>query len=223
MKNRPASVCFSAAICCLLTLFLSLSAVHSFAFGLSVDGYGSEALAQRLADGIAEMPALPDKSEDGTVPSRDVQVCSTNLYPSRKGIILVTDVKVSGIVPTGHAAIVYNGTYCVESVAEGVVLGKNNWNTQYQNCAAAAVEGTTFAQDEAVGNWCYRQIGKPYNWSYYNISRRDAFYCAQLVWAGYNDLCGIDLNTSEAGAAIHPLELLWSPNTYKVYGKGSLA
>ena len=221
MKRNLLSLLPRLAVCVIASL-LAISFETASAIEV-VQEPSYEAEAQRLAEGIAEMETLPDKKEDGSLPENVGTTRATNMYPTRKGIILVTDVKVSGVVPTGHAAIVYSQDYCVESVAEGVVLGRNNWYSQYKNCAAAAVKGTTFAQDEAVGNWCYRQIGKPYNWSYYDISRRDAFYCAQLVWAGYKDLCGIDLNTSEAGTAIHPLELLWSPNTYKVYGKGSLA
>lgn len=221
MKRNSLPLLPRLAVCALIGLltisFETASAIEA------VQGSSYETETQRLVQEIAEMKTLPDKREDGTLPEGTENARATNMYPTRKGIILVTDVKVSGVVPTGHAAIVYSQDYCVESVAEGVVLGRNNWYSQYKNCAAAAVKGTTFSQDEAVGNWCYRQIGKPYNWSYYDISRRDAFYCAQLVWAGYKDLCGIDLNTSEAGTAIHPLELLWSPNTYKVYGKGSLA
>lgn len=215
---------------CLISLFLlplSMSAQLVSAHALPIEDAAIEnsidAESRRLIDGIAAMPIVPDKTEDATLPAANALLSSTGTYPTRKGIILVTDYKVSGIVPTGHAAIVYSASKVVESVADGVVLGSNNWNTQYDNCAAAVVVGTTTSQDASVGNWCYSQIGKPYSWNYYNVNRRDAFYCAQLVWAGYKDVCGIDLNTSEAGTAIHPLELLWPPNTGKVYGKGNLA
>lgn len=215
---------------CLLALFATvLSMPLQIAFASTEQTSDSAIQAdfdtesQRLVDGIAEKPITPDKNSDGSMPINEVLLSSTGTYPSRKGVILVTDYKVSGVVPTGHAAIVYSSSKVVESVADGVVLGNNNWNTQYDNCAAAVVIGTTTSQDASVGNWCYSQIGKPYNWNYFDINRRDAFYCAQLVWAGYKDLCGIDLNTSEAGIAIHPLELVWSPNTGKVYGKGTLA
>lgn len=44
-----------------------------------------------------------------------------------KGIILVTTDLYKGVIESGHAAIVYSESKVVEALADGVVLGKNNW------------------------------------------------------------------------------------------------
>lgn len=144
---------------------------------------------------------------------------STGTYPTRKGVILVTEDKYKDIIPTGHAAIVYSSGYVVESLADGVVMGKNNWNITRETCYGVTVIGTTVAADGVVADWCYNQIGKPYNYNYLNVSTRETFYCSQLVWAGFKDVCGIDLNTIAFLGAVHPIELVDSSNTGTIYIK----
>ena len=46
-------------------------------------------------------------------------------------------------------------------------------------------------------------LGKPYNYNYFNVSTRKKFYCSQLVWAAFKDNYGIDLDTSDFGDAVH--------------------
>lgn len=82
-----------------------------------------------------------------------------------------------------------------------------------------SVGGTTAAQDDEASNWCYRQRGKPYNFNYLNVDTREKFYCSQLIWAAFKDNYGVDLNTSDFGRAVHPMELVDSPNTYVMYSK----
>ncbi|WP_353097694.1 YiiX/YebB-like N1pC/P60 family cysteine hydrolase [Tissierella praeacuta] len=140
-------------------------------------------------------------------------------YPRRKGAILVTKDKFKGIIPTGHAAIVYSHGTVVESLGEGVITGKNDWYETRKTCYGLTVKGTTISEDEQAANWCYRQIGKPYNWNYLNSSTRDKFYCSQLVYAAFLDNFGINLDTSDFGAAVHPMELVNSNNTSLLYEK----
>lgn len=45
------------------------------------------------------------------------------------------------------------------------------------------------------------------------------FYCSQLVWAAFKDNYGIDLDTSDFGDAVHPMELVNSSKTYTIYKK----
>lgn len=47
-------------------------------------------------------------------------------YPTRPGVILVTSDAYKNLIPTGHAAIVYNNKQVIESLSKGVSLGKNN-------------------------------------------------------------------------------------------------
>ena len=115
-------------------------------------------------------------------------------YPTRKGVILVTaSGKIANVV--GHSAIVYSSGYVIESVQNGVIIGRNNWKTRKCNMAAVTVRKTTRAQDAKVSDWCRRQKGKKYNFDYYNMNKVKEYYCSQLIWAGFKNLYKIDLNT----------------------------
>lgn len=97
--------------------------------------------------------------------------------------------------------------------------GPNDWNTSKTSCYGISVKGTTVDEDNEASNWCYRQLGKPYNYNYFNVSTRKKFYCSQLVWAAFKDNYGIDLDTSDFGDAVHPMELVNSSKTYTIYKK----
>jgi len=116
-------------------------------------------------------------------------------YPKRAGVILITQ---SGSLAriVGHAGIVYSKNNVIESLERGVCVGANNWATSKKRVAAATSTYTTCAQDKKVAMWCARQVGKKYNFNYYSMSTRKKFYCSQLVWAGFKDVLGINLNTS---------------------------
>lgn len=151
------------------------------------------------------------------IPASTKAATSSGTYPTRKGVILVTPDAYKNLIPTGHAAIVYNSSTVVESVSSGVVWGKNNWNTTKKKVYGVTVSGTSAAQDAAAANWCAGQIGKPYNWNYFNPGSRKKFYCSQLIYASYLDNFGINLDTGSYGKAVHPMELVNSSKTYTVY------
>lgn len=148
---------------------------------------------------------------------------SVGTYPTRKGVILVTNDKFKGIIPTGHAAIIYSNSQVVEALTDGVKMGKNNWNTSKTTCIAVTTKGTTTTQDSSVADWCKAQVGKPYNWTFFGIEYTDSFYCSHLIYKGYKTKTGIDLNTSAydayGGRAIHPSELVLTDKTTKIYEK----
>lgn len=160
---------------------------------------------------------VPVEQDKGLENSRNIGIEAYGTYPTRKGVILVTPDKYKGIIPTGHAAIIYTSTTVVESLSGGVTTGANNWNKTRSKCYGVTVSGTTTTQDSNAANWCYRQIGKKYNWNYLNVSTRNSFYCSHLVWAAFKDLYGIDLNTGSYGVAVHPMELVNTSRTYKIY------
>ena len=108
----------------------------------------------------------------------------------------------------------------IESLVEGVTYGPNDWNTSKGTAYGADVRGTTSLQDQAASNWCFNQVGKPYNYNYLDTATRSKFCCSQLVWAAFKDNYGIDINTDFAGAAIYPMEILDSPNVNVIYRKG---
>lgn len=143
-------------------------------------------------------------------------------YPTRKGMILITGDFYKGLIPTGHAAIVYSASQVIESVSNGVVMGKNDWWSSKNSSAAGSVSSTTTAQDAASAEWCKGKLGKPYNYNYFDTKTRSYFYCSQLVWASFLDNFNVDLNTSAysiygLGNPIHPLELLSNNLTYISY------
>lgn len=47
-----------------------------------------------------------------------------------------------------------------------------------------------------AGGICGYDGCKPYNWLYWDIATRKAFYCSQLVWAAFKDKVKVNLNTS---------------------------
>lgn len=140
-------------------------------------------------------------------------------YSYRKGVILVTSDALKGLIPTGHAAIVYSSSQVVESVSSGVVRGANNWYSTKKQAYQTSVRTTTASQDSTAANWADRQRGKPYNWNYLDTGTRARFYCSHLVWASFKDNFGIDLNTSAFLNAVHPMELVNTPKVYLIYRK----
>lgn len=140
-------------------------------------------------------------------------------YPTRKGVILATPDAFKGLIPTGHAAIIYASGTVVESLSGGVTTGSNNWRHTKKQAYGVSVSSTTAAQDATAANWSYARIGKPYNWNYLDTGTRAKFYCSQLVWASFKDNFGIDLNTSAWLNAVHPMELVDTDKTYLVWRK----
>lgn len=158
-----------------------------------------------------------DKDENGELQLNLSR--STGTYPTRKGVILVTEDKYLDVFPLGHAAIVYSSSYVVEALPKGVIMGANNWYSSKDTCYGVTVKGTTVAADGVVAEWCYRQIGKDYNYNFLDVDTRENFYCSQLVWAGFKDNCGIDLNTIAFLGAVHPMELVDTDETGTIYIK----
>lgn len=158
-------------------------------------------------------PVMPDK---GAVATRAEQ----GTYPRRKGVILVTPNNDSsfGLEIVGHAAIIYSYGTVVEALgSDGVVTGENDWDRDKPKCYGVTVDDTTEAEDAQVADWCYGKIGCGYNFNFLNVETRSKFYCSQLIWAGYLDLFDIDLNTSELGKIIKPMELVNNSKTTILY------
>lgn len=144
-------------------------------------------------------------------------------YPTRKGVILVTADAYKGLIPTGHAAIIYSNKKVIEALSGGVTYGANDWNKAKTTCYAVTTYKTTREKDEQAADYCKGKIGKPYNYNYYDMGTRKKFYCSHLVRSAYLDKFNIDLNTSDFDLgklkAIHPLELATTDKTYMIYAK----
>jgi uncharacterized protein YycO len=191
-----------------------------------------DATAQELIRDAHNQPIFPDKTVVGfeTLSQNDAArrisgngnapvAKSMGTYPTRYGVILVTADAYKGLIPTGHAAIIWTSSTVVESLSGGVTTGSNNWNTTKTTCYGVTTYGTTAYEDDQASYYAYAQIGKPYNWVYPDRWTRSKFYCSQLVYAAYLDLYGIDLDTAAFLSAVHPMELVNSSNTYTIYQK----
>lgn len=206
-------------------LIVSTTGYCSFAYAEDSGG-GLEPTQEEVDELTARINAKPiythkeDGKTEGTIVESKSRAAYSGTYPTYKGTILVTSDKFKGLVPTGHAAIVFRYDTVIESLAEGVTYGPNDWNTSKGTAYGADVRGTTSLQDQAASNWCFDQVGKPYNYNYLDTATRSKFYCSQLVWAAFKDNYGIDINTDFAGAAIYPMEILDSPNVNVIYRKG---
>ena len=210
----------------LLAVMICTLLYPSFAFASSNQPSAEQVFNQKevnqLIDEIHEKELVPDKADESAGRGASLQtkaLSSMGSYPRRKGVILVTGDAFIGLIPTGHAAIIYSDDYVVEALWDGVTVGLNNWDKEKHTCYGVTVKGTTTTQDKIAANWCMNQRWKDYNLLFYNTGTRSCFYCSQLVWAAFKDNFGIDLNTEHFGAAIHPMELVWTNKTRKIYEK----
>ncbi len=143
-------------------------------------------------------------------------------YPTQAGTILVTpnnQNKLARVFKLGHAGIVLNKSTSVEATLPTVTVSRNNWKnrSQVRTLYAVKVKNVSSAKASKVANWCRKQTGKGYNKNYSNITTRKKFYCSHLVWAGYKDVCRVDLNTGLYGKMVAPIELVNTPKTSLVY------
>lgn len=142
-------------------------------------------------------------------------------WSKRAGVICITDSYASSFLfNNGHAGIyAVNERSTIESnMSNGVYRETRDWRSNYKGntIIQVTVKGTSVAQDRAAARWAEKQIGKGYNKQFFNISRRDKFYCSQLVWAAFKDTCKVDIGTAAWGHAIHPFEL-YNAKTKLVY------
>ena len=205
-----------------IIMFLLIAALlfptPAFAEEYSNDFVPPQNEVEEMKKRIDAKPIVPPKadiSHNEANPASDI----TGRYPTYKGTILVTADAYKNLIPTGHAGIILRYDTVIESLAQGVTWGPNDWNESKQTAYGANVTKTTSTQDQLAANWCFNQEGKPYNFNYLDTGTRERFYCSQLVWAAFMDLYGIDISTSAWGPAIYPMEILDSPNVQLIYAK----
>lgn len=152
-----------------------------------------------LAKEIAKANSRAIKRDKATLTSKGVKIqAAYGSKPTRKGTILVTSDAFKGLIPTGHAAMVYDKRRVIEAMTNGVVWGQNNWHLARVKNQAFGVTATrtTVKQDAAAAKWAKKQLGKPYNYNYLKTWIRNKFYCSHLVWAAFKDKNRVNLNTS---------------------------
>lgn len=143
----------------------------------------------------------------------DVKKKLPGYNPRTKGTILITTDKYKGVLDSGHAAIVYDHNSVVEAMGDdGIISGKNNWVKSKKEFYSCVPRKLNVDQMGRTANYCHNQIGKKYNYNFFDIDTRKAFYCSHLVYASYIDLYKINLNTDKfktpLGNPIHPYEIL---------------
>jgi uncharacterized protein YycO len=122
----------------------------------------------------------------------------------------------------GHAAVVSDVSgYTVESFGNkgnlnGVRHWINDWTTRYEKVKGLRVNGANLSDYSYAASYARQQIGKPYNYNFFNIETTNSFYCSQLVWRAFYNR-GFDLND---GWAVWPVDLIESPLSYAFYSQG---
>ena len=71
-------------------------------------------------------------------------------------------------------------------------------------------EGTDYS---SAASYAYQQIGKPYNYDFFDYTRTDKFYCSQLVWKAWKNR-GWDLND---GSVIFPSDIYEDDDSVMFY------
>ena len=110
----------------------------------------------------------------------------------------------------GHAAIVVDRYSTIEAMGlrqdtDGVRYWTNNFKERYKDARAYTVIGATASQKQSAVNNAKYELYDPYNYSFYEKTRTDAFYCSQLVWRAWYDL-GVELDYN-GGTAVWPIDL----------------
>lgn len=208
MRKKTSYLSLAIALICILSFSMNAFAATP---EMSNADKAEQARQIEMAD---QKPVVGDIKDNSSLRS-------VGIYPTRNGVILVTADAWKGLIPTGHAGIIWDGKkgLIIESLSDGVQTGPNNWNKTKKTCYAVGVKKTSEDQDNSASNWCANQRGKKYNFNYFNTSTRKTFYCSQLVWASFLDNYGIDMNTSAYGGAVHPMELVNTPETDLIYQK----
>lgn len=169
-------------------LAVSLLVVTALCFLCAVPAYAapseqqSEPTQEEIDAIKLRASEMPIYSENNGTLVLENNLRSLGQYPTRKGTILVTDEKFSGLIPTGHAAIVYNnGNTVVESLGNGVVIGSNNWYQKSAKVWGLATINLSFTQADTAADWCARQVGKPYNFNFLDTWNRDRLITPQML------------------------------------------
>jgi uncharacterized protein YycO len=144
---------------------------------------------------------------------------------SRPGVFMVSMNDSSASVTSfagGHGAMVYSSSNTIESYGNrssgnGVYYYPNNWETRYQSMVARSVVGTTVAQDQQAALRASQQVGKSYNYNFWDIDQDNSFYCSQLVYRQFKALFNISLNDN--GGAVWPGDLSVTKNATTIYSK----
>ncbi|HDR7518063.1 TPA: septation ring formation regulator EzrA [Bacillus mobilis] len=143
-----------------------------------------------------------------------------------KGDVLVSYEINSGSssIGVGHTAIVSkDSSRTIESFAkswsptgkDGVQYYPNTWKGR-SKVYGLWVKGANNTKYLNAASYAQGQIGKGYNWSFFDKNRTDKFYCSQLAWRSWKNQ-GIDIDNVTWDTVVTPMELVKSSNTTIFY------
>ncbi|MDR2113693.1 MAG: hypothetical protein LBO75_00245 [Bifidobacteriaceae bacterium] len=125
-----------------------------------------------------------------------------------KGDVFYSPVSTAGITH-GHSGIYYTEKKIVEAPGPG----KKVRNTEHTNVKVAKNSkkqhvNTTQAKRDKAANKANTFVGRSYNYLFVaNKTSNGAMNCSQVVWVGYKDGSGIDLD-SNGGPGVYPSDIL---------------
>lgn len=196
-------------------------------YSIQADDVDTQTESVFSAEQIHEWEQAALEEADSSIPKGDFKSrerAAVGGWSWRDGVICVTDSYArTPLFNNGHAGIVAPVPYYDSTIeaneGAGVEVVGGEWIYRFPEYTVYqyGVKRTSVEQDQRASEWAARQIGKSYNHDFFNIHRRDKFYCSQLVWAAYKDVTGVDIGTWEWGAAIHPFELMHSGETELIY------
>lgn len=184
---------------------------------------------QANPDKMIESDKQDDVQNKSTVRAKRSLRSSKKSYPSRPGVILVTNDGKSGQV-LGHAGIILNKDTTIESfpasglaadsgkAKNGVYYYDNNWNYKYKKVYGLSVKNTSKKTDASAAGYAKYYIGRPYNWNFADIETNKKFYCSQLVYKAYKHKAHKNLNYGKG--PVHPIDLVKTKHTSIIYSKG---
>lgn len=152
---------------------------------------------------------------------------STLLNSSSMGtygdILVSTSIDSGSIVFSGHSAIVsaksssitvesYGGKFSPIGI-DGVQYYENTWANS-SKAYLLGVRGADKNDYMTAALYSEDQVGKPYNWNYFDKTTTDRFYCSQLVWLAWLE-AGIDVQEgSFFEGIVSPSDFIYADNTY---------
>jgi uncharacterized protein YycO len=107
--------------------------------------------------------------------------------------------------------------YGNRSSQNGVYYYPNNWETRYKSMTARSTIGTTVDKDKQAALRAAQQVGKPYNYNFWDIDQDNSFYCSQLFYRQFRTLFNINLNDN--GGAVWPGDLIATKNATTIYSQ----
>ena len=107
-----------------------------------------------------------------------------------------------GALFIGHTGLIYDSYHTIESspckngVYESTMddwMGKNSASGKYDGKTVYILKCLSKFNKKYLTNWIYTQVGRCYNFNFFNRCTNKSYYCSQLVWFAYLKKADINL------------------------------